>query len=248
MHTSVIDHYSHPDVNVIYVKESFKGPGVTDEMFKEFFKNVCACMQAGCDNIEECYCLETYGQNYENGLLKHEQLSSQKGVFECSRFCCCSASCNNSIVQNGPSKNLLIQKAGNKGYGVFAGVYFPKGSFISEYAGEIIGQAEAQKRLGDPDCTKYLMLVREHSKNTMIETYVDASKFGNIGRYLNHSCEPNCVVIPIRIGRVIPMLCFFTSRPVAKGEELTYFYCPESSIHSNMRCYCGAQRCCKYLP
>lgn len=248
MYDTVIDNYSHPVENVIYVKESFKGPGVRDDMFKEFFKNVCACTQSGCGDIEECYCVETYGQNYENGLLKNEQLNSQKSVFECSRFCCCSASCNNSIVQEGPSKELLIQKTRNKGYGVFAGIYFPEGSYICEYAGEVIGHVEAQKRLVDPECTKYLMLVREHWENTVMETYVDAFKFGNIGRYLNHSCDPNCVVIPVRIGRLIPMLCFFTCKPVAIGEELTYFYCPESSVRSNMRCYCGALRCCSYIP
>jgi SET domain-containing protein len=53
---------------------------------------------------------------------------------------------------------------------------------------------------------------------------VDARKYGNVGRFVNHSCDPNMVVIRVVddfSNRKTPMSAFFTVRDVAAGEELT---------------------------
>ena len=52
---------------------------------------------------------------------------------------------------------------------------------------------------------------------------MDALKYGNCGRFINHSCDPNCATEPWivngdkRIG-------IFALRDIAKGEELTFNY------------------------
>ena len=39
---------------------------------------------------------------------------------------------------------------------------------------------------------------------------------GNIGRYANHSCDPNIVIVPVRIQTVIPHLALVASRDINK--------------------------------
>ena len=46
---------------------------------------------------------------------------------------------------------------------------------------------------------------------------------GNIGRYLNHSCEPNLVmVVTIRSSSMVPHLALFTIRNVEKVTFMKY--------------------------
>ena len=54
------------------------------------------------------------------------------------------------MVQKGPIGGLAIRKtsdSNDKGWGVFAQNDIAKGTFVCEYAGEIIGSSEAQARL-----------------------------------------------------------------------------------------------------
>ncbi len=56
-------------------------------------------------------------------------------------------------------------------------------------------------------------------------------------RFLNHSCQPNCVVDTEAMRLV-------AGRDVAAGEELTYFYpSTEWDMDRPFRCLCGAPAC-----
>ena len=56
-------------------------------------------------------------------------------------------------------------------------------------------------------------------------------------RYLNHSCDPS-LFIDVRARQVI------TLRPIAVGEELTFFYpSTEWRMQSPFPCACGASEC-----
>lgn len=67
-------------------------------------------------------------------------------------------------------------------------IYFCSGSFVDEYVGEVIDQHEMIKRMK----TKLYM-----NNNYMVQLkhdeIIDATRKGNITRFINHSCEPNCV-------------------------------------------------------
>ena len=53
----------------------------------------------------------------------------------------------NEIFQNGPIEGLDVRGAdGAKGLGVFSTKQISKGEFVCEYAGEIIGESEAENR------------------------------------------------------------------------------------------------------
>lgn len=49
---------------------------------------------------------------------------------------------------------------------------------------------------------------------------IDAKNFGNESAFINHSCEPNLVAIPIYVERTIPgyhRIGFFTAVDVKRG-------------------------------
>lgn len=53
--------------------------------------------------------------------------------------------------------------------------------------------------------------------------FIDATKRGGIGRFANHSCNPNCYVAKWFVGNRIRM-GIFAKRAIQKDEELTFNY------------------------
>lgn len=101
----------------------------------------------------------------------------------------------------------LATKRGVNGLGLFAKVPMKKGDCIIEYVGEIINDAEANRRGG-----RYLF-------QTSKDRHIDGTDRKNVARYINHSCRPNCEVDIIR-GRVF----VYAKRAISVGEELNYDY------------------------
>ena len=83
-------------------------------------------------------------------------------------------------------------------------------------------------------------------------TYYYPRHKGNIGRFINHSCEPNLSVVPVRIRNSIPHLCLFASRDISEATEVTYDYGHGSAVsdseNSGTVCRCGAAMCKGFLP
>lgn len=163
--------------------------------------------------------------------------------------------------------------AENKGWGVRTLEGISRGTFVCEYAGEVIGFQEARRRQlsqKSADCN-YIIAVREHSSCCSVaETFVDPAAVGNVGRFLNHSCQPNLLMQPVRVHSLVPRLALFAVRDISVGEELTFDY---SGGYSNpppghkrsssgdaallvtgtddlrrKECHCGAKDCAKFLP
>lgn len=61
------------------------------------------------------------------------------------------------------------------------------GAFIDEYVGEVIDQNEMIKRM-----KKKLYLNNNYMVQLKHDEVIDATRKGNITRFINHSCEPNC--------------------------------------------------------
>lgn len=56
---------------------------------------------------------------------------------------------------------------------------------------------------------------------------VTGLKYGNLFRFVNHSCDPNCFIQPVlstHLDRTRPELCMFAMRKIFPGEEITYDY------------------------
>ena len=77
---------------------------------------------------------------------------------------------------------------------------------------------------------------------------LDAKKKGNVGRFFNHSCSPNCFaqnVFTDTHDLRFPMVAFFASRTIYALEEITwdYQYEIDSVPDKKMYCYCKSANC-----
>ncbi|XP_052047254.1 histone-lysine N-methyltransferase SETDB2 isoform X2 [Apodemus sylvaticus] len=81
---------------------------------------------------------------------------------------------------------------------------------------------------------------------------LDASKEGNVGRFLNHSCCPNLWVQNVFVethDRNFPLVAFFTNRYVKARTELTWDYGYEAGTmpEKEILCQCGFNKCRKKI-
>ncbi|XP_075388765.1 histone-lysine N-methyltransferase SETDB2 isoform X2 [Tenrec ecaudatus] len=81
---------------------------------------------------------------------------------------------------------------------------------------------------------------------------LDATREGNVGRFLNHSCCPNLLVQNVFVethDRNFPMVAFFTNRYVKARTELTWDYGYEagSMPEKEILCQCGTNKCRKKI-
>ncbi|XP_023228159.1 histone-lysine N-methyltransferase SETMAR-like [Centruroides sculpturatus] len=173
-----------------------------------------------------CSCLRWFGPSYNNGLLIERQEEYDRFIVECNSSCSCTDQCPNRVVQWGIQFNFCIFDTSNKGFGVKTLHLIKKHKFVCEYAGEILTRNEAIGRFSlNSDDNNYIIVVNEHiGSEKKIETIVDPRYYGNVGRFLNHSCNPNLFMIPVRTNSVIPKLCLFASRDILPLEELCYDY------------------------
>ena len=81
---------------------------------------------------------------------------------------------------------------------------------------------------------------------------MDAKEKGNIGRYFNHSCNPNTFVQNVFVSQHdirLPTIAFFTCKFVAAGTELCwdYSYKVGALPGKEIACHCGEDNCRKRL-
>ncbi|XP_071064435.1 histone-lysine N-methyltransferase SETDB2 isoform X3 [Dasypus novemcinctus] len=81
---------------------------------------------------------------------------------------------------------------------------------------------------------------------------LDATREGNVGRFLNHSCCPNLLVQNVFVethDRNFPLVAFFTNRYVKARTELTWDYGYEagSMPEKEIPCQCGVNKCRKKI-
>uniref|UniRef100_A0A665XBH0 Euchromatic histone-lysine N-methyltransferase 1b n=2 Tax=Echeneis naucrates TaxID=173247 RepID=A0A665XBH0_ECHNA len=162
-------------------------------------------------------------------------------IFECNHACSCWRTCKNRVVQNGLRTRLQLFRTSKKGWGVRALQDIPKGTFICEYVGEIISEAEAEMRQNDA----YLFSLDDKPQDLYC---IDARFYGNISRFLNHMCEPNlfaCRVFTTHQDLRFPHIAFFASENIKAGEELGFNYGDHFwEVKSKLfNCECGSSKC-----
>ena len=121
----------------------------------------------------------------------------------------------------------------HKGYGLRPTRAVPAGAAVAEYVGEVLKWGEARRRVDEttntPGAPQYLVVAREHceAKGLTLRTAVDASRFCNLARFINHSCDPNLVMTTVRpgvAGPLVPRLVLFAARDIKAFEELSFSY------------------------
>ncbi len=135
---------------------------------------------------------------------------------------------------------LSQRRSAIHGRGVYARALIPADTRIVEYRGERISNAEADRRYPDDEFAAHHTFLFALDDDTMI----DAASGGNLARWINHSCDPNCEAVE-EDGRI-----FIESiRDIPPGEELAYDYnyiLPERHtprMKKRFPCHCGAAAC-----
>lgn len=76
--------------------------------------------------------------------------------------------------------------------------------------------------------------------------FVDATKKGNLARFCNHSCNPNCYVDKWVVGEKLRM-GIFAERYIQAGEELVFNYNVDRYGADPQPCYCGEPNCSGFI-
>lgn len=74
----------------------------------------------------------------------------------------------------------------SRGWGLFAGSRIQPNKFIIEYVGEALDERQFHVRMKAENKENDYYNVKVDRN-----LYIDAQHFGNISRFINHSCEPN---------------------------------------------------------
>ncbi|XP_037034583.1 probable histone-lysine N-methyltransferase set-23 [Bradysia coprophila] len=270
------DDYEHADDSAEYIIENVlmekPSHGISksfedlSNLYNSFYDSHCNCVGTteNCRDYQTCYhggCYSTFaGDSNTTELILNKQRNVKDLLYECNGQCSCSLNfCTNRRVQLGPRKKLKIVKATrlSNQFALTTEQCIPEGGFICEYAGEVLTESEALNRNvrnRDRKLKNYLICLNEyptsHGSTTSqgIQTFIDAGIKSNIGRYLNHSCDPNCEILSVRIDGPVPKLAIFARKDIFAGEELCFDYGDVKSKLSDMQqCLCGTSKCRKYF-
>ncbi|KAF8653398.1 hypothetical protein AX16_003970 [Volvariella volvacea WC 439] len=139
-------------------------------------------------------------------------------------------------------KHLKFARSPIHDWGLYAMEKISKGEMVIEYVGEIVRAAVADKRekayerqgIG----SSYLFRIDE-------DLVVDATKKGNLGRLINHSCDPNCTAKIITINGE-KKIVIYAKQDIDLGDEITYDY-HFPFEQDKIPCLCGSAKCRGFL-
>ncbi|XP_036230155.2 histone-lysine N-methyltransferase trr-like [Bactrocera oleae] len=139
--------------------------------------------------------------------------------------------------------NVYLARSKIQGLGLYAARDIEKHTMIIEYIGEVIRTEVSEIREKQYEAKNrgiYMFRLDE-------DRVVDATLSGGLARYINHSCNPNCVTETVDVDRELRII-IFAKRRINRGEELSYDYKfdIEDDAHK-ISCMCGAPNCRKWM-
>lgn len=155
----------------------------------------------------------------------------------------CGGGCYNQRFQRKQYADVSVIKTDKKGYGLRTDASLGVNDFIFEYIGEVINEATFRRRMiqYDQQGIKHFYFM-SLNKNE----FVDATRKGNLGRFCNHSCVPNCYVDKWVVGDKLRM-GIFALRSIRAGEELVFNYNVDRYGADPQPCYCGEPTCVGFI-
>uniref|UniRef100_A0A915MCJ9 SET domain-containing protein n=1 Tax=Meloidogyne javanica TaxID=6303 RepID=A0A915MCJ9_MELJA len=210
---------------------------------------------SGCDCIDvclpgRCACIDnSTARIYDHKIDLTNGVPNfyENIIYECDKNTClgCKGKCHWRLTPEKFNLEVEVFKTPLAGWAVRSRQLIEAGTFIAEFVGEIVHHNSMAHR---PIDYAYDLPLLDINKSANI--YVDPHVYGNITRFLNHSCFEN--LHPFRYyshhrdkSRI--SLGFFASRDIIPGDELTIDYGPEwwkgkieESRKQNQVCSC----CC----
>ena len=185
---NVIDRAVPPE-NFHYITSSIPREGVPDAIPTALVG--CDCRQ--CSDSSFC-CPHMAG--HKLAYTKTGKIRADKGnpIYECNLMCMCERDCVNRVVQRGRRFPVCIFRTPDRGWGVKTCVALKKGTFVTEYVGEILTNEEAERRGQEYEKigSNYLFDLDFIEDQSMFT--IDATHYGNISHFFNHSVS-ECNVV-----------------------------------------------------
>jgi hypothetical protein len=157
--------------------------------------------------------------------------------------CSCGRKCQNQRFLRKQYADVSVIKTDKKGFGLRANRDMVPGDFVFEYIGEVIDERTFRRRMiqYDQEGIKHFYFM-----SLTKGEFVDATKRGNLGRFCNHSCNPNCFVDKWVVADKLRM-GIFVERSVRAGEELVFNYNVDRYGADPQPCYCGEPNCSGFI-
>ncbi|KAJ4827403.1 hypothetical protein Tsubulata_006451 [Turnera subulata] len=235
----------------------------------------CKC-RGNCTDPRTCSCAQLNGLAFPYVLKDGGRLIEPKDVvYECGPGCGCGPNCINRTSQRGIKYHLEIYRTEKKGWAVRSWDFIPSGAPVCEYTGilsrsdELDDDAENDYIFDIDSLLTINEIGRRERRQGLIpapnveidekmaggdsEYCIDAGSYGNISRFINHSCEPNLFVQSVlsshhdlKLARIV----LFAADDIPPLQELTYDYAyeldsvfgPDGEV-KKLNCYCGAKEC-----
>lgn len=135
-------------------------------------------------------------------------------------------------------KKLRFGRSRIHEWGLFAMEPIAADEMVIEYVGQNIRQMVAdnrEKRYTQQGIGSSYLFRVDH------DTIIDATKCGNLARFINHCCTPNCYAKVITIESQ-KKIVIYSKQAIAVNEEITYDY--KFPLEENkIPCLCGTENC-----
>ncbi|XP_031268469.1 histone-lysine N-methyltransferase, H3 lysine-9 specific SUVH1-like [Pistacia vera] len=209
----------------------------------------CNCRSACLPGNPNCSCMQKNGGDFPytaNGIL----VSRKPMIYECGPSCPCTSSCKNRVSQTGLRVHLEVFKTKDKGWALRTWDPIRAGTFICEYAGEVVDKVKSRQDGEEGENDDYVFdttrvydsfkwnyepgLIDEDDCNNSTEEYdipfpliISSKNGGNVARFMNHSCSPNVFWQPVMFeqnNETFVHIAFFAMRHIPPMTELAYDY------------------------
>nr|XP_014089798.2 probable histone-lysine N-methyltransferase Mes-4 [Bactrocera oleae] len=189
------------------------------------------------EKVNKCEC-RSYD---ENPCGPNSNCLNRVLYHECNpKLCPAGERCQNQMFESRLSPRLDVVYLKECGFGLVCREPINAGDFVIEYVGEIIDDNEFKQRMSqkslDRDENFYFLSVEK-------DYIIDAGPKGNLARFMNHSCDPNCETQKWSVNG-LNRIGLFAIKDIPADTELTFNYHWDDLLGNQKKlCLCGAVKC-----
>lgn len=212
-------------------------------------RDVCHCVgHCGEDCLNRLLYVECFGDvsggsggGNGNAAAENGGGTNSNKIKNTATNCNVGPNCGNRQLGRRALKKCKPAREKGRGWGLQTLEKVCKGELVQEYIGEVIDEREKDRRLQE--------WTREHPNDPNFYImalspgwYIDARHMANLCRFVNHSCEPNCILHPINVNGHMRN-GVFALRDISPGEFLSYDYHFDTKQGDRFICRCGSTHC-----